>query len=213
MKGRIHKVINELLLATALVLFLSTPAFLAISQATNHSAAQTSSSKPSIVKKVIGTITEIDHPRAGTSLTIMGTDGITYMYGVEEGKIVGATAATLKVGDRVSVEFYNLITNSPPIIYGNPIRTVLLPPSHQPQRKPAVQKQLPPAQPVAAEHVKPTEYYGAAFLQGNGKTLYLLFNHSLYKSIKPTADSWDQTFGEYSIRRDRPSESGSDLCS
>ena len=63
----------------------------------------------------------------------MGTDGITYMYGVEEGKIVGATAATLKVGDRVSVEFYNLITNSPPIIYGNPIRTVLLPPSHQPQ--------------------------------------------------------------------------------
>ena len=69
---------------------------------------------------------------------------------------------------------------------------ISLPPSHQPPVKPAVQKQLPLAQPVAAEHVKPTEYYGAAFLQGNGKTLYLLFNHSLYKSIKPTADSWDR---------------------
>jgi len=192
MKGRIHKVINELLWATALPLFLSAPASLAISQATNHSAAQTSPSKPSIVKKVTGTITAIDHPRAGTSVTILGTDGMTYQYGVEEGKIVGATAATLKVGDRVSVEFYNLITNSPPIIYGNPIRTVLLPPSHQPPVNSAVQKQLPPAQAVAAEHVKPTEYYGAAFLQGNGKTLYLLFNHSLYKSIEPTADSWDQ---------------------
>jgi hypothetical protein len=133
MKERSHKVINELLWATALGLSLSAPASFAISQTGNNFAAQTSSSKPSIVKKVTGTITEIDHPRAGTTLTIMGTDGTTYMYGVEEGKIVGATAATLKVGDRVSVEFYNLITNSPPIIYGNPIRTVLLPPSHQPQ--------------------------------------------------------------------------------
>ena len=111
MKGRSHKVINELLWATALALSLSAPASLAISQATNHSAAQTSSSKPSIVKKVTGTITAIDHPRAGTSVTIIGTDGITYQYGVGEGKIVGATAATLKVGDRVSVEFYNLIQN------------------------------------------------------------------------------------------------------
>jgi photosystem II stability/assembly factor-like uncharacterized protein len=190
--GRIQKAISELLPAAALALSLIAAASLAISQATNHSAAQTSPSKPSIVKKVTGTITAIDHPRAGTSVTILGTDGITYQYGVEEGKIVGATAATLKVGDRVSVEFYNLITNSPPIIYGNPVRTVLLPPSHQPPVNPAVQKQLPSAQTVAAEHVKPTEYYGAAFLQGNGKTLYLLFNHSLFKSIKPTADSWDQ---------------------
>ena len=192
MKGRSHKVINELLWATALALSLSASAPLAISQATNHSAAQTSSSKPSIVKKIAGTITEISHPRAGTSLTIMGTDGITYQYGVEEGRIVGATAGTLKVGDRVSVEFYNLIKVEDSLFDGNPIRTVLLPPSHQPPVKPGVQKQLPPVQPVAAEHVKPTEYYGAAFLQGNGKTLYLLFNHSLYKSIKPTADSWDQ---------------------
>jgi hypothetical protein len=133
MKGKSHKLINELLWAAALALSLSAPAPLAISQATNHSAAQPSSSKRTIVKKVTGTITEIDHPRAGTSLTIMGTDGITYQYGVEEGRIVGATAGTLKVGDRVSVEFYNLITNSPPIIYGNPIRTVLLPPSNQQQ--------------------------------------------------------------------------------
>lgn len=133
MKGIMHNVINELLVAAVLSLSLSAPTSLAFSQTQNNSAAQTSSSKPSIVKKVTGTITEIDHPRAGTSLTIMGTDGITYMYGVEEGKIVGATAATLKVGDRVNVEFYNLDKNSPPIIYGNPIRTVLLPPSHQPQ--------------------------------------------------------------------------------
>src|ERR1039457_1719779 len=119
--GRIQKVINELLLATALVLSLSAPATLAISQAPNNSAAQTSSSKPSIVKKVTGTITAIDHPRAGTSVTIMGTDGITYQYGVGEEKFGGATPATLKVGDQVSVEFYKLTENYPPT-YGNPIR-------------------------------------------------------------------------------------------
>jgi hypothetical protein len=65
-------------------------------------------------------------------------------------------------------------------------------PHNTPVRKPAVQKQLPPGQPAAAEHVKPTEYYGAVFLQGKGKSLYLLFNHSLYKSIKPTDDNWDR---------------------
>src|SRR5580698_7532293 len=109
MKGRIQKVISDLLLAVALSLSLSALASVAFSQTTNNSAARTSSSKSSIVKKVTGTITEIDHPRGGTTLTIMGTDGITYMYGVEEGRIVGATAGTHKVGDRVSVEFYNLI--------------------------------------------------------------------------------------------------------
>ena len=203
MKGRIHKLINELLWATALALFLSAPLSLAISQAMNHSAAQTRSSKPLIVKKVTGTITAIDHPRAGTSVTITGTDGITYQYGVEEGKIVGATAATLKMGDRVSVEFYKLTENYPPT-YGNPIQTVLLPPSPQPPLTPAVQNQLPPAQPVATEHVKPTQYYGGAaasfqnnqigvntFVSGPQGQIVLLLNSDLFRNSGPSGDEWN----------------------
>jgi len=202
MKGRIQKAINDVLLATVLALSLGAHASLAISQTKNNFAAQTSASKPSIVKKVTGTITAIDHPRAGTSVTIMGTDGISYQYGVEEGKIVGATAATLKVGDRVSVEFYKLTENYPPT-YGNPIQTVLLSPTHQPPQSPAVQNQLSPAQPDATEHVNPPEHYSAAvssfqnnqigintFVSGSQGETVLLLNNDLFRNTSPSGDEW-----------------------
>ena len=88
-------------------------------------SAQTNASKPSIVKTITGNVTEIDHPKAGTNVVVQGVDGITYQYGIEEGEVVGATANTLKVGDRVRVEFSNITRNYPPT-YGNPVRTVVL---------------------------------------------------------------------------------------
>lgn len=127
MKERNSSVITGLSVIVVFALSLIELTALAIPQSGDTSKTHSSQLKPSVVKTVIGTITEISHPRAGISVTIMGTDGITYQYGVEEGKIIGATAATLKVGDRVRVEFYQLTTNYPPT-YGNPIKTVLLQP-------------------------------------------------------------------------------------
>jgi hypothetical protein len=87
--------------------------------------AQTRAAKPPIVKTVTGTITEVIHPRAGTSVIMRGADGLTYQFGVDEGEIVGATAETLKAGDQVTVAFSNLTKDYPPT-YGNPVRTTLL---------------------------------------------------------------------------------------
>jgi hypothetical protein len=86
--------------------------------------AQPRAPKPAIVKTVSGTITEIIHPRAGTSVIMRGTDGITYQFGVDEGDIVGATVETLKVGDQITVGFSNLTKDYPPT-YGNPVRTTV----------------------------------------------------------------------------------------
>ena len=87
--------------------------------------AESGGPKPAVVKTVTRTITEIAYPRAGTSLTVLGTDGIVYQYGVEEGEIAGATRDTLRIGDKVRIDFVRLSENYPPT-YGTPQRTTLV---------------------------------------------------------------------------------------
>ena len=58
-------------------------------------------------------------------MTIHVTDGITYVFGVENACVVGSTADSLEPGDEVRVSFYDLTQNYPPT-YGNPVSITLL---------------------------------------------------------------------------------------
>lgn len=106
------------------------PQVLTSTESTAASAPSAEMQKRAVVKTVTGTVTEISHPRAGITLTVQGSDGITYMFGVNEGEIIGTKPEAIQTGDELRVEFSNLTENYPPT-YGNPVRTTLLQHQHR----------------------------------------------------------------------------------